>query len=258
MSRDGMPTRNIRSIEDLLFLMDDLFERDSDRWSAVAGADWWDAFYEDRARPVPFFADKPDENLVAILDSQQVTVGRALDLGCGPGRNALALAQRGFTVDAVDLSPRAVGWGSERAAARGLDVSFVCGDAFTLPPHVLTGPYDLVYDSGCLHHLAPHRRIGYLDLLDRVLAPGGFFGLACFARGQMGSEVPDAQMYRDGRFEAGMSFSEDDLRWIFDGLDEVEIRPMVHQDRLSPLFGQEFLLTALFRKPGARRRRTVQ
>jgi hypothetical protein len=43
------------------------------------------------------------------------------------------------------------------------------------------GRYSLVYDSGCLHHLPPHRRVSYLDLLDRVLLPGGHLGLVCFA-----------------------------------------------------------------------------
>src|SRR6266487_726749 len=36
--------------------------------------------------------------------------------------------------------------------------------------------------------LPPNRRISYLALLDRVLAPGGHFGLACFAAGAEGSE----------------------------------------------------------------------
>lgn len=251
MKRDPEPTRNIRSVEDLLDLMDGLFERDSDRWSADAGSAWWDAFYAHRDRPIPFFAEKPDENLVALVDREGTPPGRALDLGCGPGRNALFLAERGFTVDAVDLSSEAVTWGRERAAARGLEVNFVRGDDFALPPEVLMGPYDLIYDSGCLHHIAPHRRISYLDLLERTLAPGGMFGLVCFARGQMGSELPDAAMYREGRFEAGMSFSEQDLRWIFASFEEVEIRPMLPQEEASPTFGQRFLLTGLFRRPGA-------
>jgi SAM-dependent methyltransferase len=232
--------------------MDGLFDRDADRWSAEAGSAWWDAFYADRGKPIPFFADKPDENLVALVDREGIAPGRALDLGSGPGRNALFMADRGFSVDAVDLSPQAVEWGRERARERGLDVNFVCGDAFTLPPHVLAGPYDLIYDSGCLHHLAPHRRIGYLELLARALAPGARFGLVCFARGQMGTELPDAELYRAGRFEAGMSFSEQDLRWIFADLDEVEIRPMESQDEESPMYGQPVLLTGLFRRPARR------
>lgn len=97
--------RDIRTTEDVLRLLDSLFAPDADRWTDDAGS-WWDGFYADRSKPVPFFVDKPDENLVAYLDRGLITPGRALDLGCGPGRNALHLASLGFEVDAVDLSPR--------------------------------------------------------------------------------------------------------------------------------------------------------
>ncbi|WNM26542.1 class I SAM-dependent methyltransferase [Demequina capsici] len=244
------PPRHIRSVDDLLVLLDGLFDRDSDRWSSEAGAAWWDTFYGDRDKRIPFFADKPDESLVSLIDGGRVRPGqRALDLGSGPGRNALHLASHGVRVDAVDLSGEAVAWGRERAAGRGLDVQFVCGDAFSLPPVALPGPYDLVYDSGCLHHLAPHRRIGYLRLLERVLAPGGLFAVTCFVRGEMGSSAPDEQLYLDGRFEAGMGFAADDLRWIFSDFEEVEIRPMEPQGEDSATFGEPYLMYGLFRRP---------
>src|SRR3954469_20652771 len=101
-----MPQRNIRSIDDVLTLLDGLFAPDADRWS-TAGSDWWDQFYADRDRDVPFFAAKPDENLAEHLAGPLRTPGRALDLGCGAGRNALHLAAAGWTVDAMELSPAA-------------------------------------------------------------------------------------------------------------------------------------------------------
>ncbi|MDM7991391.1 class I SAM-dependent methyltransferase [Arthrobacter sp. zg-Y877] len=241
--------RSLRSVDDLLRLMDGLFGRDSVRWTNDAGSTWWNRFYADRTRPVPFFADKPDENLARWVNDEVFAPTRVLDIGSGPGRNALFLAENGYTVDAVDLSSEAVAWGRERAAARRLEVSFTCGDAFALPTEALSGTYGVVYDSGCLHHLPPHRRISYLQLLQRTLAPGGYLGLACFARGRMGSEAPDEQLYMDGTFEAGIAFSPDDLRWVFADFEEIEIRPMAAQEPDSPWFGESFLLTALFRRP---------
>ncbi|SDP20835.1 class I SAM-dependent methyltransferase [Lentzea jiangxiensis] len=79
----------------------------ADRWTARAG-DWWDGFYADRSREVPFFAAEPDENLAGYLERGLVTPGRALDVGCGPGRNAVFLARHGFQVDAVDVSATAI------------------------------------------------------------------------------------------------------------------------------------------------------
>ncbi|HEY7594039.1 MAG TPA: class I SAM-dependent methyltransferase [Actinophytocola sp.] len=236
--------RNIRSVDDVLAMLDRLFAPGADRWSD-GGSDWWDGFYADRDRDVPFFVAKPDENLAGYLARGLLTPGRALDLGCGPGRNAVYLAAAGFDVDAVDLSPTAIAWGRERAREAGVEVAFRRADAFATE---LDGPYDLVYDSGCLHHLPPHRRIGYLALLDRHLAPGGHFALTCFAAGAMGSQIPDADLYRVGRLEGGLAFTPESLRWIFADLTEVELRRMRDEPPESDCFGEPFLWTALLRR----------
>jgi SAM-dependent methyltransferase len=243
-----MTDRTIRTVDDVLRLLDGLFAPEADRWTA-GGAAWWDDFYTDRSRPVPFFADKPDESLVAYLDRRGDGPGRALDLGCGPGRNAVHLAARGWEVDAVDLSPVAIAWAEERAGEAGVDVRFHRGDAFALAGTELTGPYDLVYDSGCFHHLPPHRRVSYLALLDDVLAPGGHFGLTCFAAGGMGSEEPDAALYRQSRLHGGLAYTPGSLRWIFSDLEEVELRRMRDEPPGSACFGEPFLHAALFARP---------
>ncbi|GAO12099.1 class I SAM-dependent methyltransferase [Streptomyces lydicamycinicus] len=239
--------RDIRTVDDVLRLLDGLFAPEADRWTSE-GAGWWDGFYADRDRAVPFFVAKPDEHLVSYLDRGLIAPGRALDLGCGPGRNALHLASLGFTVDAVDLSPAAVAWGEERAREAGAQVTFHCGDAFAPAGDELSGPYDLIHDSGCFHHLPPHRRISYLALLDRLLAPGGHLALTCFAAGGMGSELPDAEFYRQARLHGGLAYSPESLRRIFSGLTEVELRRMHDEPPESPYFGEDFLWTALFRR----------
>ncbi|MEW1831658.1 class I SAM-dependent methyltransferase [Streptomyces sp. NPDC088196] len=272
--------RDIRTVDDVLRLLDGLFAPEADRWTSGASS-WWDGFYADRDRPVPFFVAKPDENLVGYVDRGLIGGGgRALDLGCGPGRNALQLAAWGFEVDGVDLSPTAVAWAEERARDRGRDqdwhrdrdwhrdwdrvgeagvgggegegprVRFHCGDVFALAGAELQlpGPYDLVYDSGCFHHLPPHRRISYLALLDQVLAPGGYFALTCFAAGGMGSELPDAELYHGSGLQGGLAYTADELRWIFGELEVVELRRMRDEPDVSPCFGEDFLWTALFRR----------
>lgn len=241
--------RNIRSVDDVLKLMDGLFAPEADRWTADA-ASWWDGFYTDRSRPVPFFVAKPDENLASYVDRGLLTPGRALDLGCGPGRNALYLASLGFQVDAVDLSPAAVAWAGERAREAGADIRFHRGDAFELPAAELGGPYDLIHDSGCFHHLPPHRRVSYLSLVDRALAPGGHLALTSFAAGEggSGSELPDADFYRASGLQGGLAYTPESLRWIFSDLTEVELRRMRDEPADSAYFGEPFLWTALFRK----------
>jgi SAM-dependent methyltransferase len=208
--------RTVRSVEDVFALLDRLFTSGSEdgRLSTGDREDFWDRFYADRSRPVPFFMPKPDENLAAYLGRGLIAPGRALDLGCGPGRNALYLALRGFDVDAAGLG----------------------------------GQYDLIVDSGCFHHLAPHRRVSYLALLDRLLAPGGHLALTCFAAGQMGSEVPDDELYRERQLGGGLAYTPESLRWIFSDLTEVELRRMRDEPAESEHFGEPFLWAALFRR----------
>ncbi|WP_436737023.1 SAM-dependent methyltransferase [Streptomyces sp. BBFR102] len=248
----GRRGREVRTAEDVLRLLDGLFAEGVDRWTAAADKHW-DGFYADRERPVPFFVAKPDANLARHLDEGLLEPGaRVLDLGCGPGRNALHLAARGYRVDAVDLSPAAVDWARERARAAGAEIRFHLGDAFAPDAAGLDGPYDLIHDSGCFHHLPPHRRVSYLALLDRLLAPGGHLVLNCFAAGEEGSgtSAPDAELYRHPeRLAGGLGYTAEQLRWVFSGLEEAELRRMDEEPEDSPYFGVPFLWSGLFRRP---------
>ncbi|WP_255304283.1 class I SAM-dependent methyltransferase, partial [Streptococcus sobrinus] len=62
----------------------------------------WDTFYNDRKKKIPFFINAPDENLVSYFEKGLLQPGKVLELGCGPGRNAIYFAQQGCSVDAVD------------------------------------------------------------------------------------------------------------------------------------------------------------
>jgi SAM-dependent methyltransferase len=54
--------------------------------------------------------------------------GRALDVGCGTGRDACYLAGRGWQVTGVDIAPAAIARARRRAAALGVQVRWVVGD----------------------------------------------------------------------------------------------------------------------------------
>jgi hypothetical protein len=65
----------------------------------------------------------------------------------------------------------------------------------------------------------------------------------------MGSELPDAAFYRRSRLHGGLAYTPESLRRIFADLTEVELRRMHDEPAGSPLFGEPFLWTALFRRP---------
>ncbi|WP_265340988.1 class I SAM-dependent methyltransferase [Bacillus mycoides] len=136
---------------------------------------FWDDFYSNREKGIPFFANKPDENLVKYFEGKLLNPGKVLELGCGPGRNAIYFAKKGCLVDAVDLSQESIQWATERAKEQNVNVNFICDNIFDL--QIEEGAYDIVYDSGCLHHIAPHRRISYINLVKKALKPNGHFAI---------------------------------------------------------------------------------
>jgi SAM-dependent methyltransferase len=87
--------------------------------------DEWDARYSERDDAM--WSGRPNGRLVAEV--ADMSPGRALDVGCGEGADAIWLARRGWTVTAVDISDVAVRRAQEAADRAGARVEWVCGDA---------------------------------------------------------------------------------------------------------------------------------
>ena len=114
--------------------------------------------------------------LIAFIETHPA--GRALDLGCGTGTNAITLAQHGWQVVGVDFVGQAVRAARRKARQAGVQVDFFCDDVTRL--HDVTGAFDLVLDIGCLHSLTVQQKAMYTDNLRRLLAPQGTFLLYAF------------------------------------------------------------------------------
>ncbi|OCA81574.1 methyltransferase [Bacillus sp. FJAT-27225] len=230
----------IHDFDDLLLMLDELLKEQS-RFD-------WNSFYTNREKKVPFFANNPDENLVNYFDDQLFKPGRVLELGCGPGRNAIYFAEKGCTVDAVDLSKEALEWAKERAEEKNLEINFIMENIFDL--HAEEGSYDIIYDSGCFHHIPPHRRMSYINLINKALKADGLFAITCFVEnGKLGgANISDWEVYRIRSLKGGLGFSKEKLRSIFKDFKEIEIRSMRELHPKSNVFGVDGLLTAVFKK----------
>jgi SAM-dependent methyltransferase len=102
-------------------------------------------------------------------ECSNLTPGRAVDLACGEGRNAIWLASRGWNVIAVDFS--AVAIGKAHQLARGVDVDWRVADLLEFRPDPAT--FDLVLLS-YLQIPAADRDVVWTRAADAV-APGGTF-----------------------------------------------------------------------------------
>jgi SAM-dependent methyltransferase len=205
----------------------------------------WRGFYSDRTRSCPFFVNEPDENLVEWIESGRIQRGGALDIGCGNGRNAYYLARHGFQVIGVDLSEQAIAWAREGVAQAAGQVSFECRSIFD---HALQAQgLDFIYDSGCFHHLPPHKREAYARLVAGALRPGCQFGLVCFAP-EGGSGQTDEQVYERGTLAGGLGYSDDELRDFWSRhLEVTDLRRMREVPAGSGCFGRSFLWVLLAR-----------
>jgi SAM-dependent methyltransferase len=237
-----MPDEFIYSTDDVLRMLDALVV-DHD-------GPWWSEFLAGHATSCPFLVDWPDESLAEWFGTGLLTPGRVLELGCGNGRNASYLAGLGCTVDAVDFSAQAIGWARARAASAGVPVSFQQCSIFDAA--VTAGSYDLVYDSGCFHHLPPHRRKDYVDLVHRALKPGGSYGLVCF-RPEGGSGLTDQQVYEQASLGGGLGYSDGRLRALWDRapFSLRVLRQMARTEGTGPYFGEDFLWVLLATKDGS-------
>ena len=104
-----------------------------------------------------------------LAAARDLAPGRALDLGCGPGALALALAAAGWSVTGVDFAEAAIRRARTAASDRDLEVSFVVADFAEWNPDE---PFDLVVSA----YAMPPRgaaRDAALALAKRCLAPGG-------------------------------------------------------------------------------------
>ncbi len=95
---------------------------------------------------------------------------RILDVACGTGEQAIALAKAGSDVTGIDLSPAMLGVARRKSSP---NVSYFLGNAENLPFD--SGSFDCVNISLALHEMAPRTRMKVTGEMLRVLAPGGEF-----------------------------------------------------------------------------------
>jgi tellurite methyltransferase len=163
----------------------------------MSSRDRWNERYAQPDRP--WLPELPSEWLVAH-SALLAGGGRALDVACGDGRNALYLAQLGYMVDAIDVSDVAIEALRRETAQRGLTMTIV--------PHVVdlereplpAGPYDVIVMTNFL------QRDLFAPLQD-ALAPGGLLVFETLARchvDELGHSFNPAYLVEPGELPAAL------------------------------------------------------
>jgi SAM-dependent methyltransferase len=139
-------------------------------------------------------AQEPSAFLTAILNSGcwEVPPGRALDIATGKGRNALLLAQRGFKVDAIDISAAGLAEAERRGREKSLTVSWQQADLESVA--LSEAGYDLIVNFNYLQRsLVPQ--------LVKALRTGGFVVFETYLAGQEAFGQPTNPAYLLGHNE---------------------------------------------------------
>lgn len=108
------------------------------RFGAAAQATHWDARYSEQEGAM--WSGRPNGRLQA--EAAGLIPGRALDVGCGEGADAIWLARSGWAVTAIDISEVALNRARQAAELAGVAVEWIRGDALQVP--LPAGSFDLV------------------------------------------------------------------------------------------------------------------
>lgn len=180
----------------------------------------WDLLYQGGGDPAPF-----DRQWLASVTG--LPPGRALDLGCGAGGNAIGLAERGWKVTALDRAVNAIASARRAAARAGAPVDFRVAD---MSEWATAAEYDLTLISYALPSRGPVRDKA-LSAARNSLAPGGRLMIAEWDVRYAWWGSPDDYATRR------------ELEEALAGLREVEITAVSVAREFSPAH----------RRPGARR-----
>ncbi len=128
----------------------------------------WNLIWEER-RQEPLNYDPWLQRVLPLLPR-----GRALDIACGRGRNALLLAEAGYAVRAVDASPPALARLAEEAQRRGLAIDTAPQD-LEQTPKLPVAAFDVVLQFFYLQR-------SLFDALRKAVRPGGVAVVRTFSR----------------------------------------------------------------------------
>ena len=166
------------------------------------------------------FKQDPDRVMVVdlLLDQELagLPAGTALDLGCGSGRNALNLAERGWSVVGVDWAQQAIDLATRSAQEKRLDATFQVGDITTWEPPT---QFELVISTYALPGGEDSKRT--LDTAMKALAPGGTLLVAEW----------DKSMAQAWGFAEGDLLSPEEIAKLLPGL-EIEKAEVRHLEEI--------------------------
>ena len=167
----------------------------------MTGKPFWEESYKRPGKLDTFGGGKPSKEVVTVAAGMQPGQ-RALDLGCGEGRNALYLASQGFITSAADISESGIEKLDSVAARMNLHIdSSICDMREYEFPH----DFDLIVCQGCLHLIQKEEWQQVISSMKEHTTSGGYHNIGVFT-----DEAPEPEDQRGmmvGLFKEGELFT---------------------------------------------------
>jgi SAM-dependent methyltransferase len=135
----------------------------------------------------PWDTGRPQPAVVKLAESGKIR-GSVLDVGCGTGEHVLYFAAQGHECWGIDFVPVAIERAKAKAAERGIDATFLVGNALELGK--LARQFDTVLDCGLYHTFSDEERPVFVRGLAEVLRSGGYLYILCFSNEEPGDFGP--------------------------------------------------------------------
>jgi ubiquinone/menaquinone biosynthesis C-methylase UbiE len=148
--------------------------------------DWNEAY---KGTP-PWDIGHPQSVFEALIKDEEIKPGKALDIGCGRGDNAIMLAINGCDVTGIDIVEDAINDAKAKAIKHHVKVNFVVGNVLQMDRFFTEAEFDIIIDSGLFHVMTDEERPVFAWQIHRVLKPGGKYFMLCFSDKEPGDYGP--------------------------------------------------------------------
>ena len=118
-------------------------------------------------------------DFIRFLKQKGIKQGKALDIGCGGGRHAILFAKQGYQSYGVDFSEKAIELAKKDAKDKKVKLNLKVRDI--LKTDYKKDSFDIIHDTGCLHHLKKEDWNLYLKNILKLLKKGGYYKLFAFS-----------------------------------------------------------------------------
>ncbi len=193
----------------------------------------WETYYKNNeVTKMPWYDKNLDHDLENEIKTRNVSSGRFLDLGTGPGTQAIQLAKQGFDVTATDLSENAI----LKAKNLSNKVNFVKDDFMN--SKLQDNEFNFIFDRGCFHVFDIPQRATYVEQIKRILNKNGILFLKCMS-------IDEKDLPAD---KGPHRLSKQEIRDVFSNDFEIEtIRDTFFTGTINPL--PKALFAVLKKKP---------